>query len=231
MLAMESADSIRSLYGHFIFGITLKFLNAFCYACSCVKADYFVFMNVTSRPALRLIPDSLQSQPIFLRIDDTMVSKFGTKFEDVSKFFDHVAHNGSNCLNRHCFVSIMLCVPVWNLQKVSYPAVPLGYRMWQKKESKLSLVASVVRQVMPEFCQKNVIILCDCWYVKQNPVSIVDEYPNSALTGNAGSDSVIYDPAPALTGKRGRPAKHGCRLSAVADFTLSAEKAGEYYTG
>lgn len=180
--------SIRSLYRHFLSGITLKSLNAFYYACSYAKANFSVFMNVTSRLALRLVPDSLQSQPVFLCIDDTMVSTFGTKFEDVSKLFDHAAHNGSNYLNGHCFVSIMLCVPVWNQQKVSYLSVPLGYRMWQKKESKLALAASMVRQVMPELCQKNVIILCDSWYVKQNLVSIVDEYPNLDLIGNARSD-------------------------------------------
>ena len=43
-----------------------------------------------------------------------------------------------------------------------------------------------------QFCQKNVI-LCDSWYVKQNLVSIVEEYPNLDLIGNARSDSVIYD--------------------------------------
>lgn len=232
MLAMESADSIRSLYRHFLSGITLKSLNAFYYACSYAKADYAVFMNVTSRLALRLIPGSLESQPIFLCIDDTMVSKFGTQFENVSKLFDHAAHNGSNYLNGHCFVSIMLCVPVWNRQKISYLAVPLGYRMWQKKESKLELASSMVRQVMPEFSRKkNVIILCDSWYVKKNLVSIVDEYPNLGLIGNARLDSVIYDLAPVKTGKRGRPAKHGRRLSIDTDFDLSEEKTGNYYTG
>jgi len=41
-----------------------------------------------------------------------------------------------------------------------------------KKESKLELASDIVRQVMLEFCaQKNVIILCDSWYVKQNLVS------------------------------------------------------------
>ena len=52
--------------------------------------------------------------PVFLCADDTMVSKSCTKFESVSKLFDHTAHNHSNYLKRHCFVSIMLCVPVWN---------------------------------------------------------------------------------------------------------------------
>ena len=48
--------------------------------------------------------------------------------------------------------------------------------MWQKKESKLELAASMIRQVMPEFHSKDhVIILCDNWYTKQNLVSIVDE--------------------------------------------------------
>ena len=52
----------------------------------------------------------------------------------------------------------------------------------------------MVRHVMPEFSsQKNVIILCDSWYTKQNLVSIVKEYPNLDLIGNARADSIIYD--------------------------------------
>ena len=119
ILVLESADSIRFLYQHFIYGITEKSLNAFYYACSYAKADYSVFMNVTASMALKLIPDSLKQQPVFLCIDDTMVSKFGKKF-------DHAAHNGSNYLNGHCFVSIMLCVPVWKNNKCVYLSVPLG---------------------------------------------------------------------------------------------------------
>ena len=189
-------------------------------------------MNVTAKIALHLIPEQLKSQPVFLCIDDTMISKFGTKFENVSKLFDHAAHNGCNYLNGHCFVSLMLCVPVWNRDKISYLAVPLGYRIWQKKESKLELAASMVRHVMPEFSsQKNVIILCDSWYTKQNLVSIVEEYPNLDLIGNTRADSVIYDLAPAPTGRKGRPAKHGKRLSANDDFTLSDEKINGCYIG
>lgn len=230
--ALELAHSIRFLYRHFLSGITKKSLNAFYYVCSYAKVDYSGFMNVTTRIALHLIPEDLKSQPVFICIDDTMVAKFGTKFENISKLFDHAAHNGSNYLNGHCFVSLMLCIPVWNHDKISYLAVPLGYRMWQKKESKLELAASMVRQIMPEFSQKkHVVILCDSWYMKQNLVSIVDEYENLDLIGNARSDSVIYDLTPAPTGHRGRPAKHGRRLSVEDDFILSNEKVGDYYTG
>ncbi len=113
ILAMGSADSIRSLYRHFLAGVIKKSLNAFYYACSYANTDYSRFMNVTAGMALKLMPEGLTSQPFFLCIDDTAASKFGTKFEDVSKLFDHAAHDGSNYLNGHCFVSVMLCVPVW----------------------------------------------------------------------------------------------------------------------
>ena len=70
-----------------------------------------------------MIPDSLATQPIFLCVDDTMVAKAGTRFENVSKHFDHAAHNGSNYLNGHCFVSIMLCIPVWKNDRMKH--IPL----------------------------------------------------------------------------------------------------------
>ena len=232
ILALESAHSVRFLYQHFLSGITEKSLNAFYYACFYAKIDYSRFMNTTAKTALKVIPDSLKTQPVFLCVDDTMVPKSGTKFENVSKLFDHAAHNGSNYLNGHCFVSIMLCMPVWNQDKISYLSVPLGYRMWQKKESRLELAASMIRKVMPEFQNReHVIILCDSWYTKQNLVCIVNEYPNLDLIGNARIDSVMYDLAPAHTGRRGRPAKHGKRLSVETDFTFSGEKIGDYYTG
>ena len=167
-------------------------------------------MNVTAKIALNLIQDTLKSQPVFLCVDDTMISKFGEKFENVSKLFYHAAHNGSNYLKGHCFVSVMLCVSVWNNSKVSYLSVPLVYRVWQKTDSKLELAASMIRQVMPDFRKKkDVIILCDSWYAKKKLVSIVDEYPNLNLIGNARCDFVLYDLSKAPTGRRGRPAKHG----------------------
>lgn len=204
--------------------------------CSYAKIDYSIFMNVTARIALTLIPKTLETQPVFLCIDDTMVSKFGRKFENVSKLFDHAAHNSSNYLNGHCFVSMMLCVPVWNKQKatqrISYLAIPLGYRMWQKKETKLELAALMVRQVMPEFqAKRNVIILCDSWYVKSTMTTLVDEYENLDLIGNSRVDTAIYDLPPAPSGKRGRPAKRGRKLSIMDDFTLSEQKIGGYYIG
>lgn len=232
MLALEAADSIRFLFRHFLSKITEKSLNTFYYACSYAKVDYTRFMDVTAALALKIIPQRLDTQPVFLCVDDTMIEKFGTKFEDVSKLFDHAAHNGSNYLNGHCFVSLMLCVPVWKGQKISYIAVPLGYRMWKKDATKLDLAASMVRQVMPALnSRRNVIILCDSWYAKQNLTRLTEEYPNLDMICNARCDSVLYDLAPAPTGRRGRPARHGAKLSIDKDFALSAEKIGDYFVG
>ena len=56
-------------------------------------------------------------------------------------------------------------------------------------------------------------------------------FQNLDLIGNARIYSVMYDLAPAQTGRRGRPAKHGKHLSVETDFTFSNEKIGDYYTG
>lgn len=160
-------------------------------------------MNITALIALKLVPEHLKSQPVFLCIDDTMVAKFGKKFGDVSKLFDHAAHNGSNYLNGHCFVSLMFCVPVWRKQRIVCLAVPLGYRMWKKETSRLELAANMVRQIMPDLSsQKNVILLCDSWYAKEDLACVVDEYANLDMICNARHDSVLYDLAPQPTGKK-----------------------------
>lgn len=77
-----------------------------------------------------------------------MVEKYGTKFQSRSRLFDHAAYNGSNYLNGHCFVSIMLHVPFQSEHDIIYLSIPLGYGLWTKELSKLELVADMVRSVM-----------------------------------------------------------------------------------
>ena len=232
ILALENADSIRFLYRHFISKITEKSLNAFYYACSYTKVDYSGFMCTTARMALKIIPKDISYHPVFLCLDDTMTPKFGKKFENVSKLYDHAAHNGSSYLNGHCFVSLMLCVPVWKNKKISYLSIPLGYRMWDKTKSKILLAAEMVRQVMPELAgQKNVILMFDSWYAKKALICVADEYSNLDIICGARVDSVMYDTVVKQTGKAGRPRKYGERLSAKKDFILSSEKINGYFIG
>ena len=232
VLALESANSIRFLYTHFLCSISEKSLNAFYYTCSYAKIDYTKFMRVTANIALSIIPAFLAEEPIFILIDDTVIPKYGTKFEDVSKLFDHSAHNGANFLNGHCFVSIMLCVPVHRNRKIFYNAIPLGYKMWNKERSKIELAAEMVSQIMPELSRKNqVILLFDSWYAKSGMTSLVSKFKNLNIICSVRSDAVLYDLPPARTNKRGRPAKHGKKLSIYEDFLLSEDKIGEYFIG
>ncbi len=165
MLVMEPADSIRSLYRRFLSGITGKIPECFLLCLLLCQSRLLEVYECNCFPGIETVPAQLWSQPVFLCIDDTMISKLGTKFENVSNLFNHASHHGSNYLNGHCFVSLILCVSVWLNRKIVYQSVSLGYRMWQKTESKLDLAASMVREVKLELSSgKNVVILCDRWY-------------------------------------------------------------------
>ena len=168
ILTLESVHSIRFLYQHFLSGITTKSLNTFYHACSYAKVDYSHFMNITAKVALRMIPDSLATQPIFLCVDDTMIAKAGIRFENVSKLFDHAAHNGSNYLNGHCFVSIMLCIPVWKNDRMKYIPLFLYSFRWNietsyyEQKTFWSLCSYMVRSCKGIEMLVNLINICYC---------------------------------------------------------------------
>lgn len=168
ILTLESVHSIRFLYQHFLSGITTKSLNTFYHACSYAKVDYSHFVNITAKVALRMIPDSLATQPIFLCVDDTMVAKAGARFENVSKLFDHAAHNGSNYLNEHCFVSIMLCIPVWKNDRMKYIPLFLYSFRWNietsyyEQKTFWSLCSYMVRSCKGIEMLVNLINICYC---------------------------------------------------------------------
>jgi len=75
------------------------------------------------------------------------------------------------------------------------------------------------------------LLLFDSWYAESDLIKVVDEYESLDIICGAGSDSVLYDLPPEKTGRRGRPAKKGKRLSLCNDFELSNEKIGGYYIG
>ena len=116
--------------------------------------------------------DSLATQPIFLCVDDTMVAKAGTRFENVSKLFDHAAHNGSNYLNGHCFVSIMLCIPVWKNDRMKYiPLFLYSFRRnietsYYEQKTFWSLCRYMVRSCKGIEMLVNLINICYCAMTK-----------------------------------------------------------------
>ena len=112
ILTLESFRSVRFAHSHVISRLADTSLNAFYYTLKTDAYDHSVWKDVTVSKAVHILPESLEDQPLFLSIDDTMVEKSGKQFELCTKLYDHAAHNGSNYLYGHCMVSLLLSFPV-----------------------------------------------------------------------------------------------------------------------
>lgn len=166
-MTLDIFRSVRFAHSHVISRLSDTSLDAFYYTLKTDAYDHSVWNDVTVSKAVQAVPSHLERQPLFLSIDDTMVEKSGKHFELCSKLYDHAAHNGSNYLNGHCMVSLLLSFPVYQDGKILYLSVPVGYRLWDKEKSKLALAAELVTQAMKVIGpERQVILLCDNWYPK-----------------------------------------------------------------
>ena len=231
ILTLDIFRSVRFAHSHVISRLSGTSLNAFYYTLKTDAYDHSVWNDVTVSKAVRAVPRPLEGQPIFLSIDDTMVEKFGRHFELCSKLYDHAAHNGSNYLNGHCMVSLLLSFPVYRDGKILYLSVPVGYRLWDKEKSKLALAAELVAQAMKAIgLRRQVILLCDSWYPKAEVAALVEQFENLEMVCNARVDTALYGLAPAKTGKKGRPKKRGDRIH-LEKIVLSEPQSGDWLIG
>ena len=231
ILALDIFRSVRFAHRHVLAKLSDTSLNAYYYALKTDRLDHESWRNVTLSKALKAVPVHLAAQPLFLSIDDTMVEKEGDKFELRSRLFDHAAHNGSNYPDGHCMVSILLSFPVLADGSIRCLSVPLGYQLWDKKQTKLEIAAEMVRHAVDAIGpDRQVFLLCDSWYPKGCVAGLVDEYNNLDIICNARIDTVMYGFPPGRTGKRGRPRKYGERLS-PEDFELESPKTGDWKVG
>lgn len=108
---------------------------------------------------------------------------------------------------------------------------PLGYRLWDKEQTKLEIVAEMVRQAMDSIgSHRQVFLLCGSWYQKGCVAGLVNEYYNLDIICNARIDTVMYDLTPERTGKRSRPKKYDeCLLP--EDFGLESPKTRDWKVG
>lgn len=231
ILTLDIFRSVRFAHNHVISKLSDTSLNAFYYTLKTDAYDHSVWNDITVSEALRAVPCPLETQPIFLSIDDTMVEKSGEHFELCSKLYDHAAHNGSNYLNGHCMVSLLLSFPVYQEGKILYLSVPVGYRLWDKEKSKLALAAELVAQAMKTIgLRRQVLLLCDSWYPKAEVTALVEQFDNLEMVCNVRADTVLYGLPPAKTGKKGRPRKRGDRIS-LDEIVLSEPKSGDWLIG
>ncbi|EQB88304.1 hypothetical protein M918_24645 [Clostridium sp. BL8] len=180
-------------------------------------------MFATVKIALSLIPENLKSQiTIFLITDDTLQAKFGDKFDCYGKLFDHTNHTGSSFLNGHCFVSLVISIPILVNQRLKYITLPVGYKLYDKSETKLEIAGKMIENIMPLLNDYQVIVLCDSWYTKKPFLNFFKDCSNLHVIGAVRSDTAIYDLCPEPTGKKGRPRKKGLKLN-IREFEYSKE--------
>ena len=227
MLTLESLPSIRWMYKRFHTSLMPASINSYY---RCLKTDTINDWSITAqllRIALSSIPTSLANEPLFISIDDTIISKAGKHFDCVSKLFDHAMHNGTSYVNGHCFVSLMLSVPIeicrrYGSPSIRYIHVPIAYKLWAGEKTKLEIAAELTKAAMKELIGKRVFLLCDSWYPKKTFINNVLSEDGLEIICNVRSDTAIYDLPPAHNGKRGRPRKRGEKLS-LDDIELSYE--------
>ena len=228
VLALDGFQSVKANFERFISEISPFELKSFYYALNDSKISLSDWMEGLMKAALSLLPPE-SGDALILSVDDTLTEKFGEKFECWGKLYDHAAHNGSNYLNGHCFVSLMLSVPLKAAGQ--YLSFPVAYRMWTKERTKLEMAAELVRSAMAVIgTTRQVILCCDSWYPKDCVKRLIDEYPNLIMICNVRKDTALYALPPEKTGKKGRPKARGKRLS-LKDFALKAVPGSGYFVG
>lgn len=226
IISVEEVRSIRFLYEHFIKKYSKKTLNSLYYVLSYIHFPTEELMKITVGIVVSLIPKYLKDTTVFLTIDDTLQSKFGKKFDCYYKHFDHTKKSGNSYLNGHCFVSLVINIPLHYQGKTKILSVPVGYNLYKKDKSKLQIASEMIECCMELLKDFQVILLCDSWYSKGAIIDTVKKYENLELIAAVRSDTALFDLPPDPTGRRGRPRIRGSKLD-KANF--SYEKSGDYY--
>ncbi|WP_243428229.1 hypothetical protein [Clostridium rhizosphaerae] len=176
ILSTQEVRSIRFLYDNFINRYWDKALNSFYYFLSYTKFSVESLMFATVKVALTLIPEELKSSvTIFLITGDTLQAKFGDKFDCYGKLFDRTKHDGTSFLNGHCFVSLAISIPILVYGKIKYITLPVGYKIYDKSETKLEIAGNMIQNIMPLLKDYQVIVLCDSWYTKKPFLNILQQ--------------------------------------------------------
>ena len=133
---LNGVFSIHSSFIHCLILLSNKKLNTYYHSLKGSKLNLDDWAKQLIKIAISLIPENCK-YPIFLIIDDTLVSKFGKFFEGISKLYDHSAHNGETYINGHCFVCLVLMIPVQIpfSNKLKYIRIPICFRMWKTEKT------------------------------------------------------------------------------------------------
>ena len=129
MLMLNSCKSVRFMFIHCIKYIAKVSLNRFYYMFNGSKIDVDDWTKELLKFAISLIPVDCPHQ-ILLSVDDTLIEKIGEFFAYIGILHDHAKHNGTEYLHGHCFVCVVMSIPILVNGGYVYISFPIGYRLW-----------------------------------------------------------------------------------------------------
>jgi hypothetical protein len=153
-------------------------------------------------------------------IDDTLFKKRGKKVFGAAWQHDGAARGDKPVGYGVCFVVLGIVV---ELPFCTRPVcLPVAAQLWRPKgaASKVQIAAAMVKQLALWNRDRTVHVVADAAYhgpaLRHLPARIT-------VTTRLPANAVLYDLAPAPTGKRGRPRLKGARLGVPADLAKTAK--------
>lgn len=232
-MTVTASLSVRKFHTHVISHLSSNSLNSFYYMLSDagrkLPVDYWT--QATVKLALSVVPEDAQHLPILHIGDDTGIQKTGkdmgartlhdhSGYHKTPQYRGNKGRNGSDFYQGHCFVSTMMMVPARVKEQLSYLPVITGQRMWNGQETKLKMMADMIRLQHDEIGKdRKALSLFDSWFPR-GEVAALHEIDNLEILCNAKVNTVMYDPiVPPRTGGPGRPRIYGDRIT-LDDFEL-----------
>jgi hypothetical protein len=154
---------------------------------------------------------------VTVAVDDTLIKRRGKKVFGAAWQHDGAATGEKQLGRGTCFVVVGIIV---ELPFLTRPVcLPVMARLWRPKTgpSKVELAASMIR-LLSVCLNRRLHVVADAAYhgraLRHLPASIT-------VTTRLPKSAVLYAPAPAPTGKRGRPALKGERLGTAAELAAT----------
>ena len=154
---------------------------------------------------------------LFLDLDDTLFHKTGRKISGAGFFRDAVRSTRNKTVfawGLNLVVLTLRVQPPWGGEPLG---LPINLRLHRKNDPKslLDLAEEMVREGAGWFPGRTLRLSADGFYA---PLA-GRHLPNTHITSRMRRDAALYDPpAPRRPGQRGRPAKKGPRLPALAQI-------------
>lgn len=216
--------SINSIFENCIKYVTQKTPSSIYSMFS--KSEYIFYddwYNKILKDTLSLLKKSDKDDPLFVTFDDTNIHKVGTKFERLSRLWDHCAGEYFSGFNSVCVSLSVFIKEKKNERKII--TVPVNQKLWHPKdknnnknqdsyETRFELLVPVLENIIETVgSDRKIILLCDSWYSRGDIKEIVQKYSNVEMIAAVRKDTVLYELPPAITErKRGAPRKKGDRI-------------------